>query len=176
MPAFASRITVAALLGATMLAMPLAASAQTTPQSTTTPSMASPSSTSPSTATTAPRTPRTAAAKAASSQPETVEQRIASLHRQLKITASEDAAWNAVAQAMRDNATQMQQLMDQRDGTSGQPMTAVDDLNLYQKFAQAHADGLKNLISSFDTLYNAMPDAQKKLADQVFSSARRGRG
>jgi hypothetical protein len=29
-------------------------------------------------------------------------------------------------------------------------------------------DGLKNLISSFETLYNSMPDAQKKIADQVF--------
>jgi protein CpxP len=49
-----------------------------------------------------------------------------------------------------------------------QNMTAVDDLKMYQKFAQAHVDGLKNLISSFETLYNSMPDAQKKIADQVF--------
>ena len=47
-------------------------------------------------------------------------------------------------------------------------MTAVEDLKTYQKFAQAHVDGLKNLISSFDTLYAAMPDAQKKIADEVF--------
>ena len=122
-------IAIAALLGATMLAMPLAASAQTTPQSTTTPSMAAPSTTAPTSGTTTPRTPRTAAGKAASSQPETVEQRITSLHRQLKITSSEETAWNGVAQAMRDNATQMQQLMQQRDAdSSGQPMTAVDDV------------------------------------------------
>jgi len=54
-------------------------------------------------------------------------------------------------------------------------MTAVDDLKMYQKFAQAHVDGLQNLISSFETLYNSMPDAQKKIADQVFrTSGRRG--
>jgi len=33
-------------------------------------------------------------------------------------------------------------------------------------------DGLKNLISSFDRLYAVMPDAQKKIADVVFSSSR----
>jgi hypothetical protein len=164
-------IAIAALLGASMLAAPLAASAQTnsTPPAPTTP---------PSTAATAPaRTPpRTAAARATSSQPETVEQRITSLHRQLKITPAEEASWTAVAQAMRDNAAAMQKLIEDRNATTGQPMTAVDDLNSYEKFAQAHADGVKNLITSFDTLYGAMPDAQKKIADQVFGNVRHQRG
>jgi hypothetical protein len=53
-------------------------------------------------------------------------------------------------------------------------MSAVDDLNRYQKFSQAHVDGLKNLIASFSTLYAAMPDAQKKLADSVFATAHNG--
>ena len=52
-------------------------------------------------------------------------------------------------------------------------MTAVDDLKMYQKFAQAHIDGLKNLIVSFEKLYAAMPDAQKKIADQVFTTSGR---
>ena len=49
-------------------------------------------------------------------------------------------------------------------------MTAVQDLTGYAKFGQAHVDGLKNPISSFNTLYNSMPDPQKKVADQVFQS------
>jgi protein CpxP len=53
-----------------------------------------------------------------------------------------------------------------------QGMTAVADLQMYQKFAQAHVDGLKNLISSFQALYDTMPDAQKKVADKVFQSTR----
>jgi hypothetical protein len=117
--------------------------------------------------------PHTTAAKATSSQPETVDQRIANLHKSLKITADEESAWNAVALAMRDNADAMQKLIEQRDADAAKPMTAVDDLSSYQQFAQAHADGLKNLIAAFDTLYNAMPDQQKKLADQVFASSRR---
>jgi hypothetical protein len=103
---------------------------------------------------------------------ETVEQRIASLHTALKITPSEEADWTSVAQAMRENAAAMQKLAADNTVQAPQSMTAVDDLKTYQKFAQAHVDGLKNLTSSFETLYNAMPDAQKKVADQVFQSSR----
>jgi hypothetical protein len=102
---------------------------------------------------------------------ETVEQRIATLHTTLKITPDEDARWNAVAQAMRENASNMDQLIAETRKTAPRDMSAVDDLKLYQKFAQAHVDGLKNLISSFTVLYSAMPDAQKKVADHVFEAA-----
>ena len=59
--------------------------------------------------------------------------------------------------------------------TPPQDMTAVQDLELYQKYAQAHVDGLKNLISSFDALYKSMPDDQKKNADEVFRTSGRKR-
>ena len=58
--------------------------------------------------------------------------------------------------------------------TPPQNMSAVDDLKTYQQFAEAHVDGLKNLTSAFSTLYNAMPDAQKKVADQVFMTSGHG--
>ena len=49
-------------------------------------------------------------------------------------------------------------------------MTAVEDLKTYEDFTKAHLDGMKNLRSSFESLYSAMPDAQKKNADKVFQS------
>ena len=117
-------------------------------------------------------TPPTHAAEAATAtKGETVEQRITNLHAALKITPEETAKWNAVAQAMRENAANMDRLIAENRKTAPQDMSAVDDLKLYQKFAQAHVDGLKNLISSFTTLYSAMPDAQKKVADTVFEAA-----
>ena len=73
---------------------------------------------------------------------------------------------------MRENAVAMDKLIAANRTTPPQNMTAVEDLKMYQKFAQAHVDGLKNLISSFDKLYDAMPDSQKKIADVVFSSSR----
>jgi hypothetical protein len=71
-----------------------------------------------------------------------------------------------------ENAAAMDKLIAANRTTPPKNMTAVEDLKMYQKFAQAHVDGLKNLISSFDKLYAGMPDAQKKIADEVFSSSR----
>ena len=95
------------------------------------------------------------------------------LHTALQITPDQDPKWNEVAQAMRENAAAMDKLVAANQETPPQNMTAVEDLKSYQKFAQAHVDGLKNLISSFKALYAAMPDAQKKIADKVFETSGR---
>ena len=110
-----------------------------------------------------------AAAAATSSKPETVEQRITSLKASLKITPDQESKWEGVATAMRENATAMDKLVQTQQGKMAN-MTAVDDLKVYQEFSQARLDGLKNLISSFKTLYDAMPADQKKNADTVFDS------
>jgi hypothetical protein len=149
---FARSVAIAALLGATMLASPLG------------PARAAEA--------VAPANP--AAAAATETKGETVEQRITNLHASLKITPEQGAKWNGVAQAMRENAANMDKLLAASRTTPPQNMSAVDDLKSYQKFAQAHVDGLKNLISAFGTLYESMPDAQKKIADGVFSTAGRG--
>jgi periplasmic protein CpxP/Spy len=142
---------IAALFGATMLATPLTAAWAQTP------------------------VPATVAATGATeTKGETVEQRITTLHSSLQITADEEKTWNGVAQAMRENATAMDKLIAEKRTTAPQSMSAVDDLKTYQLFAQAHVDGLKNLTSAFSTLYNVMPDAQKKVADQVFQTSGRG--
>src|SRR6185437_254068 len=113
------------------------------------------------------------AAAATETKGETVEQRITNLHTALKITSEQETKWNGVAQAMRENAANMDKLVAANRTNPPQNMTAVEDLTTYQKFAQAHVDGLKNLNSAFTTLYDAMPDAQKKVADQVFNTAGR---
>ena len=110
---------------------------------------------------------------AADTKGETVEQRIDTLHAQLKITPDLESKWNAVAQAMRDNSASMEKLVAEKHQTAPQSMTAVDDLQTYQQFAQQHLDGLKNLTSAFKSLYSAMNDQQKKNADQVFANFNR---
>jgi hypothetical protein len=109
-----------------------------------------------------------AAAAATSSKPETVEQRIVSLKASLKITPDQESKWEGVAKAMRENAGAMDKLVTAKRAQPAASMTAVDDLNTYQEFGQAHLDGLKNLIPSFKTLYDSMPADQKANADQVF--------
>ena len=145
----AQPFVLAALLGGCALAMPLAALAQTAP--------ASAPSAAPAHRHAPPRTMKR----------ETVEQRVAMLHASLKITPAEEAQWTPVAQAMRDNEATMQKLMAETTAKP-HPLSAVEDLRTYERFTQAHVSGLKTLISSFETLYQAMPQSQKALADQVF--------
>jgi protein CpxP len=111
-----------------------------------------------------------AAANPTEEKTETVEQRITNLHAALKITPEQESQWNKVAQAMRDNAANMEKLVTEKRRTGPQNMTAIDDLETYQKFAQQHVDGLKNLTSAFKSLYSTMDDGQKKNADQVFAN------
>jgi hypothetical protein len=98
-----------------------------------------------------------------------VETRIKTLHDKLMINAAEENDWNAFAQTMRDNETSIHQLIEERH-QNADSLTAVDDLQSYQKIAQAHADGMQKLTESFKAVYNDMSDDQKKNADTVFST------
>jgi periplasmic protein CpxP/Spy len=98
-----------------------------------------------------------------------VEARIKSLHDRLKITSAEEPQWSGVAQAMRDNAQQMQAAVEQR--RQARSMTAVDDLKAHQTITNAHAQGLAKLIPAFQTLYDSLSDDQKKLADAIFAES-----
>jgi hypothetical protein len=109
-----------------------------------------------------------AAAAATSSKPETVEQRIATLKTALKITPDLEPKWTKVAQAMRDNASQMEKLVATKRAIPPEKTTAVDDLKTYQEFTEVRLDGLKHLNSAFKSLYDSMPAEQKKNADMVF--------
>jgi predicted small secreted protein len=100
-----------------------------------------------------------------------VEARIKSLHQRLKITSAEEPQWSRVAQAMRDNAQQMQAAIEQR--RQARSLTAIDDLKAYQTIADVHAQGLETLIPAFQALYDSMSDDQKKLADAIFSKSHR---
>jgi Spy/CpxP family protein refolding chaperone len=98
-----------------------------------------------------------------------VEQHIKQLHDQLKITAAEEPQWTNVAQTMRDNAAQIDQLISKREAQDS--MTALDDLDSYAQITQANSDGVKKLAAVFAPLYNAMPDDQKRTADKVFADS-----
>jgi periplasmic protein CpxP/Spy len=109
-----------------------------------------------------------AMAKSDAKRDNAVEQHIAELHAQLKITASEESQWTVVAETMRQNAKDLDQAIDKRDATVASA-TAIENLNSYSAIAQVHANGVKKLAGAFSGLYAVMPDAQKKQADEVFS-------
>ena len=104
---------------------------------------------------------------------ETVDQRIAGLHAQLQITPSQEPAWGTVARTMRDNAATMQRLMQEKEISLRQGLTAVQDLQNYEDITRLQLEGLRSLIASFQTLYNSMPAGQKQIADQVFRGPQR---
>lgn len=98
---------------------------------------------------------------------ERVENRIKELHAQLRITPAEESQWNQFAEVMRDNARSMDQAFRDR-AQSFESMNAVQNMQSYEKLAQAHAQDLGKLVPAFQQLYGVMPDQQKQLADQVF--------
>ncbi len=101
---------------------------------------------------------------------ETVESRIVHLHTALMITPDEEQNWVAVATVMRANEATMQTLVDQERARPVHTLTAVEDLQAYETFNQAHVSGLKSLIASFQVLYSAMPAPQQAVADHVFQT------
>ncbi len=147
---FLRTVAIAVLMGTTMLVSPIAHAADA-----------------PTTAQGVQKSPNPTAT---SMKGETVEARITKLHADLKITATEQAKWDIVAQTMRENAARMEKLVATKRAQAPQSLTAVDDLTNYEEFAQAHLTGLKNLTSVFKSLYDTMPDTQKKNADKVFLS------
>jgi len=98
-----------------------------------------------------------------------VEGRIADLHAKFRITKEQEPQWAQFAQVMRDNTKSYDELAKTR-GEKMKAMNAVQDLQSFEQIAQAHADGLKRLTASFQTLYDSFTPEQKKTADSVFHS------
>jgi len=96
-----------------------------------------------------------------------VEQRIKELQAQLKITPAEETQWQQFAQTMRDNARDMDQAVMQR-AQQFPSMNAVQDMQSYEKIAEAHVQHLQKLVPAFQNLYEAMSPEQKQRADEVF--------
>jgi hypothetical protein len=164
-------IAALALVGALAVVTPARAdayrpSAFTVAQGTT-PSTTAPSTTEPTTA----PAPTAAAPSSGSVMPvnSRLEAHIKDLHAKLKITKDQEDKWKALADVMRENASEMEGLVKTR-AENAKSMSAVDDLNAYSKITDAHAEGLKKFIAAFSTLYDSMSDAQKKNADALFRS------
>jgi protein CpxP len=106
--------------------------------------------------------------KAAAQKPiDRADARIRQLHDSLQITPDQEPKFDKLADVMRDNAKEMSAAVEKRSEAK-KTTTALDDLKAYQAVAEAHADGLKQLVPAFETLYDALSDSQKKEADALF--------
>jgi periplasmic protein CpxP/Spy len=142
---------------AAILALPAAASAQAPQPPAATAPPAGTSSTSPH------AVPGSAAAQR-------VEEHIRTLHGQLRITSAEQQQWEKFAEVMRENGRAMDQMFLQRIQQIP-TMNAVQNMQSYAQMAEAHADHVQKLAAAFVDLYNAMPEQQQELADQVFRAS-----
>lgn len=107
---------------------------------------------------------------------ERVERRIKELHAQLHITAAEEPQWNLFAEVMRQNARDIDQVLMQR-AEQFPTMNALQNMQSYSQLAEQHAQRVQKLVPAFENLYNAMPEQQKQLADQLFrANAERPQG
>jgi periplasmic protein CpxP/Spy len=96
-----------------------------------------------------------------------VNQRATQMRAQLKITQAQETAWDAFAQAMRDNVTSTDQAFKERTATLA-TMSAVDNMKNFAQIEQTRAQGVQNLATAFETLYGGLSDDQKKTADTLF--------
>ena len=93
-----------------------------------------------------------------------VEQSIKELHAQLKITPAEEPQWEPFAQAMRDNARDIDQALAQQSAS----MNAVQNMEWHAKIAEADVKHLQKLIPPFQNLYASLSPEQKRRADDIF--------
>jgi periplasmic protein CpxP/Spy len=153
MKTIGSRYLASAAIAA-LLALPVAAFAQS----------AAPATTAPSATTTSPMPAQTAPAQSAEQR---VEMHIRQLHAQLQITPAEQPQWDQFAAIMRENARSMDHAFMQR-AQQYPTMTAVENMRSYEQIATEHAADMQKLVPVFANLYNVMPAQQRRLADQVF--------
>lgn len=102
-----------------------------------------------------------------------IEGRIAFLKAVLKITPAQEASWDKVAAAMRENVREMQQMFERQQATRGHPQTAIERLKLRVEFAQLRVNQTRRFLDALQPLYaNFSPD-QKAIADDLLGRAHR---
>jgi periplasmic protein CpxP/Spy len=95
-----------------------------------------------------------------------VEGRIAFLKAQLRITPAQEAQWQQVEAAMRENA----KALDQTTATarpSRSNMDAVQRLELREQFAKVRVDNDARLLAAFKPLYASLSPEQQQMANQL---------
>jgi len=109
-------------------------------------------------------------------RPSRIEGRIAFLRAELKITNAQATAFDAVANAMRENNREMRARFEARQqNQQGQPqMNLLDRLDRRQKGAEAMAAATGRLKAAWGPLYASLTDDQKKTADELMAPHRGG--
>jgi periplasmic protein CpxP/Spy len=95
-----------------------------------------------------------------------VDGRIAFIKAELKITPAQEAQWQQVATAMRDNAKALDQAITTARQSRGS-IDAVQRLELREQFAKVRADNDARLLAAFKPLYASLTPEQQHVANQL---------
>ena len=95
-----------------------------------------------------------------------VEGRIAFLKAQLKTTPAQEAQWQQVEAAMRENAKTLDQTITTARQNRGN-MDAVQRLELREQFAKVRVDNDARLLAAFKPLYASLSPEQQQMANQL---------
>jgi periplasmic protein CpxP/Spy len=98
-----------------------------------------------------------------------VDGRIAFLQAELKITPQQEAQWQSVVAAMRQNANALDQVISSARQQRG-AMDAVQHLTMREQFDKVRAENDERLLSAFQPLYRSLSPEQQQIANQLLFS------
>jgi hypothetical protein len=96
-----------------------------------------------------------------------VEGRIAFLRTELKVTETQNSAWNAFADALRANAKSLGEV--RLSMMEGAQQNLVDRLALQEKWLTARLEGTRAIKAALANLVGTLSDEQKKTADELLA-------
>lgn len=103
--------------------------------------------------------------------PSRVEGRIAYLKAELKITPAQEAAFDKVAQAMRQNDTERRQAFEEararRDQANPTRPNALQRLEREARFSAMRTQETDRFLAAFRPLYDSLSPDQKQVADSL---------
>ena len=97
-----------------------------------------------------------------------IEDRLASVRAELKITAAQEPLWTTYANAVRDNAQTMASRCASMMGQGTSALSLPDRLDLHEQVMTAQLDALRTTNKALKPLYASFDDAQKRTADKLF--------
>jgi LTXXQ motif family protein len=100
-----------------------------------------------------------------------VEGEIAFLKAALDVTPAEEAQWDKVAGAMRENNRDTQQLYDKLPSDPTQPQTAVQRAELQLESAELSTQEAKRFLDAFRPFYASLSLDQKATADKLLGQS-----
>lgn len=98
--------------------------------------------------------------------PQRIDEHLATLKADLKITEAQTAAWNGFAAAMRENANAMRSAGAGRRPSEGAAPDALQRFEAMDAMAKAHAQSMDRLLAAFRPLYAQLSDEQRQIAAQ----------